>query len=325
MGQVDKIKTFTAGEDLAAHRRVKIDSGVSTADPAEVIYADAGEDYIGVTEFAAVDGALIAVKMCTGPGTFEIECTVDSAIALGTVLYGAADGKVSDASSGSAQGICIEPGTIASTAVIEVAAWNVKSTTAATVSIADVGTFTAQATVEAALQEIYQSLLTTQATIPVPLGAITLEDGTALTKQATTVTGLAQIGNKELVIDIPVDAGAGEEALGFNVPVPQDLDDGADILVHVLASKAADNDVLTLDCEVFPCAVGDLQNADIQDTVAQTIVAAGTELVFTCGADGVLAAPGTLTVILTLGGTNDGDAVYIHDVWIEYTKKLLTS
>ena len=122
MAYVNGIKTFTAGEDLIAHRRVKVDSAASTADPAEVIYADAGEDYIGVTEFDADDGELIAVKLCTAPGTFEIECTVDSAIGLGTVLYGAADGKVSDAVSGSAQGIAIEPGTVVSGAVIEVVA-----------------------------------------------------------------------------------------------------------------------------------------------------------------------------------------------------------
>lgn len=322
---VDKIKTFMAGEDLAAHRRVKIDSGVAAADPAEVIYANAGEDFIGVTEYAADDQELIAVKLCTGPGTFEIECTVSSAIALGTVLYGAADGKVSDASSGSAQGINIEPATVVTGAVIEVVAWNVKSTTAATVSIVDTDEFTDQTTVEAALAEIYQHLLSAQAHMPVALGAITLEDGTYLTKQATTVTGFAQIGDKELVINIPVNAGAGEEALGFNIPVPQDLDDSADILVHVLASKSANLDVLTLDCEVFPCAVGDLQNADIQDTAAQTVVEGGTELIFTCGADGVLAAPGTLTIILTQAGTNDGDAIYIHGVWIEYTRKALAS
>jgi hypothetical protein len=84
-------------------------------------------------------------------------------------------------------------------------------------------------------------------------------------------------------------------------------------------------DVLTLDCEVYPCAVGDLANADIQGTAAQAIVATGTELVFTCGADGVLEAPGTLSVVLTVGGTNDGDAVYIYGAWIEYKKKILAA
>jgi hypothetical protein len=165
---------------------------------------------------------------------------------------------------------------------------------------------------------------TAQATIVVPLGAITMEDGTALTKQATTVAGFAQIANKEIVIDIPVNCSAGE-ALQFSTSIPQDLDDSEDISVHVLVGKDNTLDALTLDCEVYPCAVGDVANADIQDTAATAIVATGTELVFVCGADGVLAAPGTLSVVLTLGGTNDGDAVYIYGVWVEYTRMILTA
>lgn len=315
-------KTFTAGEDLAARRRVKIESG-TVLDPPEVVYADAGEDAVGVTEYAASDGDLVAVRLTSDKGTFEVECTVGSAIGRGTVLYGAADGKVSDTSSGSAQFIAAEAAG-ASNQHIECIPWTVKSTTAATVSVSDTGGFTSTATAEAALAEIYQHIASAQATIPVPLGAITMEDGTVLTKQATTVAGIAQLANKEQVIDIPVDCSSGE-SLGFTVPIPQDLDDSEDIVVHVLAGKAADNDALTLDCEVYPCAVGDTANADIQDTAATTITQAASELTFTCGADGVLAAPGTLSVILALGGTNDGDAVYIYGAWVEYTRKILTA
>jgi hypothetical protein len=314
-------KTFTAGEALAAKRRVKIKSG-TTSDPPEVVYADAGEDFIGVTEYAVANTELVAVKLNSSPGTFECECVVDSAIARGTILYGANDGKVSDASSGSAQGTAMETGV--SGAIIEVAFSNVKSTTAGTVSIADTGGFTSAATVEAALAEIYQALKTIQATVPIPLGAITMEDGTALTKQATTVAGYAQISDKEIVIEIPVNCASGE-ALGFSVPLPQDIDILADLNIHVLAGKDANNDSLTLDCEVYPVAAADVANADIQDTAAQAIVAAGSELVFTCGLDGLLASPSAISVVLTLGGTNDGDAVYIYGVWIEYKKKLLTS
>lgn len=315
------IKTFVAGEALEAHRRVKIKNATTTTPP-EVVYADAGEDYIGVTEYAVLITENVAVRLSNYPGTFEIECTVDSAIARGTVLYGANDGKVSDASSGTAQGISMEAA--AEGQVIEVAPWNVKATTAATVSILDSGGFTSQATVEAALAEIYQSLLSAQKTIPVPLGAITMEDGTILTKQASTTAGIAQLANKEQVIMVPVNCAAGE-TLGFSVPLPQDIDVTADLEIHVLAGKDADNDVLTLDCEVYPVAAGDVANADIQDTAAQTIVAAVTELTFTCGLDGLLASPSAITGILAIGGTNDGDAVYIYAVWAEYKSKILTS
>jgi hypothetical protein len=157
-------------------------------------------------------------------------------------------------------------------------------------------------------------------TIPVALGVITTEDGVPLIKQATTVAGYAQIADKETVILIPVDATAGE-ALGFSVAVPSDLDDSKAITVHALVGKDAALDALTLDCEVFPVGVGDVANGDIQDTDAVALTEAASELVFVCGADGVLAAPGGLSVVLTLGGTNDGDAVHIYAVWIEYTRK----
>lgn len=147
------IKTFIAGEDLEARRRVKIESGTTTT-PAEVVYADAGEDWIGVTEYAVKDGDPISVKLNNSPGTFEIECDVDSAINRGTVLYGAADGKVSDAAVGSAQGIAMETGEDG--AIIEVAPWNVKSTSAGNVSQADAGNHfsSVETTVEAALQKL---------------------------------------------------------------------------------------------------------------------------------------------------------------------------
>jgi hypothetical protein len=310
-------KTFTASEALAAFRRVKLSSASGTA----VEYADAGDEHIGMTQTAAASGALVTVRLRTAEGT--LKGTAKTSFAAGAVLYGADDGKIDDASNGSSIGTAVNAAS-ADGDVCEFIPAGVKSTTAATVSIADAGAFTAQTTAEAALAEIYQHILSVQKTVCVPLGAITREDGTALTAQATTVAGYSQIGNKEQVINIPVDCSAGE-ALGFNVPLPLDLDDAKDVVVKVLVSKATDNDVLTLDAEAYFVAAGDLQNTDSQDTAAQTIVAAGTVLSFTCGADGVPAAPAAVTVVLTLGGTNDGDAVYIHGVWVQYGAKLLTS
>ena len=83
-------KTFKAGEDLEARQRVKIESG-TTSTPPEVVYADAGEAYIGVTEFAVKNGEDVTVRLKNDSGTFEIECTVGSAIARGSALYGAAE------------------------------------------------------------------------------------------------------------------------------------------------------------------------------------------------------------------------------------------
>lgn len=155
--------------------------------------------------------------------------------------------------------------------------------------------------------------------IPIPLGSITQEDGTALSKQATTVAGYSQISNKETVINIPVNCSAGE-SLGFTVSMPEDLKAGGIVTVKVLASKVEGGtpDALTLDCEAYFCAAGDLGNADAVSSSAQTIVAAGSVLRYNITPASVPAPPCTMSVVLALGGTNDADAVYIHGAWIEY-------
>lgn len=103
MGQENMgIKTFVAGEDLEAFRRVKLSSG-------EVVYADAGEEFIGVTISKVSDGGYVGVAMRSAARTYKMVAA--GAFALGAVLYGAADGKVDDAVSGTAQGVALEAAT----------------------------------------------------------------------------------------------------------------------------------------------------------------------------------------------------------------------
>ncbi|WP_295451915.1 hypothetical protein [uncultured Thiodictyon sp.] len=313
-------RAFLAGEALAVSRRVRIADASSTMPPT-VVYADAGEQHIGVTTQAAASGSFTNARLRTVSGTVEIEAA--DSFASGAVLYGAADGKVSDSANGSALAQAIEAAGSGG-AIVEVVEFGVLSTTAATVSLADAGGHTAAATVEAALAELYVDRQTAQATLPIPLAAITMEDGTALTKQATTVAGLAQAANKEQRIEIPVDCTAGE-ALAFCLPLPQDYDEAGDLHVHALVGKGGNLDTLTLDCEVYLAGPGDTGNADACTTAAQAWPQAVTELTFAAAAAGLIAAPATLTAILTLGGTNDGDAVYLYGAWVEYTRKVLAA
>lgn len=83
------IGTFIAGEALAVFRRVKLSAGT-------VVYADATDDYIGVTQGPAASGEEVAVRFRTDPGTFFITCA--GAISANAAAYAANDGKV--ASSG---------------------------------------------------------------------------------------------------------------------------------------------------------------------------------------------------------------------------------
>ncbi len=87
---VQLVKTFTAGEALAAYRRVKLSSGSGTT----VEYSDAGQEFIGVTESAVASGAPVAVRLWGSHATFKM--TASEAFSAGDVLYGADDGKVAD-------------------------------------------------------------------------------------------------------------------------------------------------------------------------------------------------------------------------------------
>lgn len=188
--------------------------------------------------------------------------------------------------------------------------------TVATLGSGDVCEFIAK-TSSSWVAKILTTGASREGTITVPLMSITGEDGTVLAKQASTTSGWTQLSNKNIVLNIPVNAT--NEAFSFSVTSPEDIDTSKPVYVDLFASKAADDDTLTLDCELY--AFGDGGSgvgADIITTSAQTIYEdMSAALTFT----------GTIDVngdgfggVITLGGTNDGDAVYIHGVRIRYTK-----
>jgi hypothetical protein len=324
------IRTFLAGEDLEARRRVKIKSATTTTPP-EVVYADAGEDYIGVTEYAVESGDPIACRLNTYPGTLEIECVVDSEIARGTVLYGANDGKVSDAASGTAQGIALEAG--ADNQHIEVAAWNVKSTTAATVSVADSGSLITGTTVEAALAEIMQGIKTAQHTV-VP-SQIRLEDGTELGKFADGASGVgwAQLSNKDLGIRWNNQATPDDIIMQF--VMPQDFNDEANVVLHLMGAivKAgadeADSPVVTVEAyfsEVGANPAADTDCGGESGEFLTTADAAYQEKTLTITAANAPAAPCVLTCVLhPKDGQLETDDFVLLTPWLEVTRKCLTA
>ena len=95
-------KTLTAGEALAARRRVKLSGST-------IVYAGAGENAIGVTEYAIANGQDGAVRMFNDAGTFEV--TASGSISAAASIYGAAAGKVSATPSGPIIGSAIEAST----------------------------------------------------------------------------------------------------------------------------------------------------------------------------------------------------------------------
>lgn len=125
----NQIKTFTAGEDLLAYCRVKLSSGSGT----QVEYADAGDEFIGVTEAGAASGATVAVRLWPGNSTFKMRTS--GAVTAGSPVYGTDDGEVDDAANGWVIGWALSNAS-ADQGIIEVAP-NVQSTSGVLTKTAD--------------------------------------------------------------------------------------------------------------------------------------------------------------------------------------------
>lgn len=96
-------KTFFSAEALAAFRRVKIDTS------GYIVYADARDDHVGITEAAIANAANGAVRLKSASGTRKV--TASGAISIGDLLYGADDGKVTATPNGIAFGQALEAAT----------------------------------------------------------------------------------------------------------------------------------------------------------------------------------------------------------------------
>jgi hypothetical protein len=320
--------TFTAGEALVSKRRVKLLAS-STYDPPQVKYADTGEDFMGVTDTWAASGDPVAVVLQNSTGLFEIEAVTSAAINVGTVLYGGDSGVVTDAASGTAQGIAAQPSGGADNAAILVALWNVKSTTAATVSVADAGNKITAATVEAALTEAFTHIQSAQKTIPITLGALTLETGTAIglfvNSASSKTPGLAQLSNKELVLrwNNSNCVASALVAVAFSVPLPQDLNSSAAVYVHFLSYMSGGTDTPELETEMyFNSGDTDCANATDPEILTSTVA----EYSISAAAADVPVPPGVLTTVFyPKTGQIATDDLILAGVWLEYTGKTLTS
>lgn len=318
------IRTFTANGALGAKVRVKLTAASATTPP-QVEVAGAGEQHIGITEFAAADTELVAVKLRTFPGTHE--GIASEALAVGAILYAAASGKIKDTSDGTAIGIALEAAT-ANGDIIEFIDFTVISTTAATVSIADAGSFTTQATVEAALQEIYQNLISVQGCIPLTLmqfreassmavGNIAANGG-VLASDTTPILGPingATDGCQQISW-----AASNNDPIITQIALPPNLDDAADLVLHVRTKSAGTTDAVGFTVDTW-FNEGDTKVTDTSETNQTTSWA---EKIATIGAADVPAGAQTLTISLT-PAAHTTDIMYLSAAWLEYKTKLLTT
>lgn len=311
------IPTFTAGEDLAAHRRVKIESGTVTTPP-EVVYADSGEQAIGYTTQEVADGQLVSIKTINYPGS-RIAVAAE-ALAIGAVLYSANDGKVKDTSAGSAIGIAMQAAN-ADGDQIEILDFAVLSTTAATVSIADAGGFTATVTVEASLAEIYQNLVSAQEFINVPLESLLETDATNIVARlGAATTPVLDMANGDTDSGLLVTwVASNSDPVLFQFALPPDFNDAADMVIHFRAKSGGATDTPTIASDSY-FNEGDTKVEDASAALGATFA----ENTITIAEADIPSGAQTFTCELT-PGAHTTDTVVISAIWIEYTKKILTS
>lgn len=316
--------TFSAGEDLAAYRRVKIDTGGSQV-PIDVVYADAGEAAIGVTCHAALDTYPVTIQLLNFPGTVQIEAA--GAVTVGAAVYGANDGKISASSNGSSLGV-VKAAVSGSGSIAEVVPYPFVSTTAATTSIADSGSFTSAATVEAALAEIYQNLITVQGFIPLSLMQWR-EVGTMAVANAAGNGGVLASDTTPILQPINgatdgcqkiVWAASNNDVIATTIALPPNLDDTADLILHTRIASGGTTDAVGFTVDTW-FNEGDTKVSDTSET-NQT--ATWAEKITTIAAADVPSGAQTITIALT-PAAHTTDTCNLSAAWLEYKTKLLTS
>lgn len=204
--------------------------------------------------------------------------------------------------------------------------------TAAKTTIVDSGGYTSNSDVEAALQEIYKHTLTAQAFIPIPLlsvrettnfdvsniaangGVLASDTGPVLEAINAATDGCQRISWIATNVDQVV----------FQTPMPPDLDSSstnAHIVVHIRAAMSDTNNTPDITVDSF-FNESDTKLVDTISAITGTSYAEYTGTI--AEADIPDSGIQTLTVGLT-PAAHANDALYITAIWIEYTRKLLTS
>lgn len=205
----------------------------------------------------------------------------------------------------------------------------------------DSGNKTAAATVDAALDEIYVDLTSSYCVVDIPFDASWYEvDGTALAafaNGASNTPGLAL--NDSKAAGIRWNNAAAPDPICKVIGVPYDLDQTADVIATVVASKSGNTlaDATTFDIGVFNNVSGALADADDNyggttaamtgDAAAKTIQKVDLTLALANLPDPDAAAgPVGMTItVQPTDGTIGTDDVTVHFLRLRYKRKLRTS
>jgi hypothetical protein len=105
---IKDVPTFIAGEPLAARRMAKINTGVTDTVPPTIVYCGVTGIPHMVTQYSKVTNEKIACDMFPfSLAVYEVEVTISTAIVVGTALYMAANGMLTDHKTTNAYGVAI--------------------------------------------------------------------------------------------------------------------------------------------------------------------------------------------------------------------------
>lgn len=212
--------------------------------------------------------------------------------------------------------------------------FNVTGNAAGSISVADSGSLLTGTTVEAALAEIAQHIQSVQAYLNIPIGAWAEQDGTALADFGDAASPTPGWSAADETFGVRWNNHANPDPISTSVPIPPDLNASADVVVHILCAKtgATAGDTINWTLEAFNNVSGAAYDADADfggeaaaitgDATAKTVQ----ESTITLAAANVAAAPCILTLTLQpKDGELQTDDVILLGVWLEYTRKTLTS
>lgn len=275
-----------------------------------VALTDEGEGGNGSTETTVNFGSFtgnFSVKGVDGSG--------NSAVAVGDAIYyvDADTPKLSKKASGYFFGFALATVGSGSTATIEVAHVDAGAWTG-TVNTGDIATGAVTAA----------KLSTTIKTgfIPVPLTTVREVVSNNITNAAgnggllaSDTTPIFEFTNGDTDSALRLRwAASNSDAIVFQVPLPPDLDDAANVEVHFRAAMAGATDTPVVSADSY-FNEGDTKVEDDSTALSNSVA----EKTITIDAADVPSGAQTLTVELT-PGAHTTDAMHLYAIWVEYTR-----
>ncbi len=142
-----------------------------------------------------------------------------------------------------------------------------------------------------------------------PEGGILTSDTTPRLKRANGATDKA--------LKVEWVGGNVDEVQFPTVPIPLDLAETVDVIIHLLAKMSASGDTPTIDVQVFD-AIGDTEMGGATAALSDTLA----ELTVTIANANISGNPLGFFNISLVPGTHATQLVELYAAWIEYTKKL---